>query len=64
VAFVRADEFQFDFLLLSSSSVFQLGSGYGQKIFIRRGGPQYRKALSLVVSIFTPPRKEILLIEN
>jgi hypothetical protein len=33
MAFVRADEFQFGFLLLSSSSVFQLGFGFGQRFF-------------------------------
>jgi hypothetical protein len=33
LAAVRAEVFQFGFLLLSSSSVFQLGSGSGRKIF-------------------------------
>jgi hypothetical protein len=33
MAFVRADEFQFGFLLLSSSSVFQLGFGSGRTFF-------------------------------
>jgi hypothetical protein len=33
MAFVRADEFQFGFLLLSSTSVFQLGSGSGRTFF-------------------------------
>jgi hypothetical protein len=32
-AAVRAEVFQFSFLFLSSSSVFQLGSGSGQKNF-------------------------------
>jgi hypothetical protein len=32
-AAVRAEVFQFSFLFLSSSSVFQLGSGSGRKIF-------------------------------
>jgi hypothetical protein len=32
-ASVRAEVFQFSFLFLSSSSVFQLGSGSGRKIF-------------------------------
>jgi hypothetical protein len=32
-ASARAEVFQFSFLFLSSSSVFQLGSGFGQKIF-------------------------------
>jgi hypothetical protein len=32
-ASVRAEVFQCSFLFLSSSSVFQLGSGSGQKIF-------------------------------
>jgi hypothetical protein len=32
-AAVRAEVFQFNFLFLSSSSVFQLGSGSGRKIF-------------------------------
>jgi hypothetical protein len=33
LASVRAEVFQFSFLFLSSSSVFQLGSGSGQKNF-------------------------------
>jgi hypothetical protein len=33
LASVRAEVFQCSFLFLSSSSVFQLGSGSGQKIF-------------------------------
>ena len=33
MAFVRPDEFQFGFLLLFSSSVFQLGCSYGRTIF-------------------------------
>jgi hypothetical protein len=32
-ASVRAEVFQFGFLFLSSSSVFQLGSGSGRKVF-------------------------------
>jgi hypothetical protein len=32
-ASARAEVFQFSFLFLSSSSVFQLGSGSGRKIF-------------------------------
>jgi hypothetical protein len=32
-ASVRAEVFQFNFLFLSSSSVFQLGSGSGRKFF-------------------------------
>jgi hypothetical protein len=33
LASVRAEVFQFSFLFLSSSSVFQLGNGSGRKIF-------------------------------
>jgi hypothetical protein len=33
LASARAEVFQFGFLLLSTSSVFQLGSGSGRKIF-------------------------------
>jgi hypothetical protein len=33
LASARAEVFQFSFLFLSSSSVFQLGSGSGRKIF-------------------------------
>jgi hypothetical protein len=46
VAFVRADEFQFGFLLLSSSSVFQLGFGSGRTFF---KFPNIAKPCSLAV---------------
>jgi hypothetical protein len=39
---VRADEFQFSFLLLSSSSVFQLGFSSGRTFF---KSPNLHKAL-------------------
>ena len=46
MAFVRADEFQFSFLLLSSSSVFQLGFGSGRTFF---KFPNIAKPCSLAV---------------
>jgi len=45
MALVRADEFQFGFLLLSSTSVFQFGFGSGRTFFQI---PQHRKALFVV----------------
>jgi hypothetical protein len=48
VAFVRADEFQFGFLLLSSSAVFQLGFGSGRTFF---KFPNIAKPCSLAVIV-------------
>ena len=52
MAFVRADEFQFSFLLLSSTSVFSIGLRFRADVFQI---PQHRKALSVACnSIMTP----------
>ena len=51
MAFVRADEFQFGFLLLSSTSVFQLGFGSGRTFF---KSPNIAKPCSLAVMLTDP----------
>jgi hypothetical protein len=56
MAFVRADEFQFGFLLLSLSSVFQLGFGSGQTFF---KFPNIAKPYSLVVIVEQHSKKVV-----
>ena len=52
VAFVRADEFQFSFLLLSSTSVFQIGLQFRADVFQI---PQHRQALDVGCNAFWHP---------
>ena len=56
MAFVRADEYQFGFLLLFSSSVLQLGFGYGRTIF---KFPNIAKPCSLCVILETDTTKKM-----